>query len=52
MLREYNVMKEDIKNPNNAVEYDNWKQWKRIASIVRQIQRVNILVPEGLNKID
>ena len=36
MLREYNKMKEEIKNPENAVGY-TIKQWKRVMSIARKI---------------
>ena len=31
-------MKEEIKNPKNAVECTILKQWKRIGSVVRKIQ--------------
>ena len=37
VLREYNEMKEAIKNPENTVEYTIQKQRKSIASVVRKI---------------
>ena len=37
VLREYNEMKEAIKNPENTMEYTIQKQRKSIASVVRKI---------------
>ena len=34
MMREYDEMKEEIKNPKNVVEYTIQKQWRCIVSIV------------------
>ena len=36
VLREYNEMKEEIKNPETSLEYVISKQWKRIASVVKK----------------
>ena len=36
VLREYNKMKEEIKNPKNSVEYTIWKQCKPIVPVVRK----------------
>ena len=44
-------MKEEIKNPKNAVEYIIRKHWKRIVSVLRKILRTKILVSQELNKI-
>ena len=52
MLREYNEMKGENKNPENAVEYTIQKPWKCIVSVVRKILRVDILVLEKLNKTE
>ena len=35
-IREYNKMKEEIKNPKNSVEYTIWKQCKPIVPVVRK----------------
>ena len=51
VLREYNEMKEEIKNPENPVEHTIWKQWKRIASVVGKALQTQILVLKKLNKI-
>ena len=51
VLREYNEMKEAIKNPENTVEYTIQKQRKRIASVVRKIIRTKIQVSEEISKI-
>ena len=34
--RKYNEIKEEIKNPKNAVEYTIWKQWKPIVLLVKK----------------
>lgn len=39
VLSEYNEIKENIENTENAVKYTISKQWKRIVSIVRKILR-------------
>ena len=52
VLRDYNEMKEEIKNPENVVEYTLEKRWKRIVSVVRKILRTKIQVSEEVNKID
>ena len=39
VLRKYNEMKEEIKNPENSVEYIISKLWKPIVLIVRKILR-------------
>ena len=49
--REYYEMKEGIKNPETSVEYIIWKQWKPIASVVKNILLTKIQVSEKLNKI-
>ena len=51
VLRKYNEMKEEIKNPENAVEYTMQKRWKRILSVARKILQIKILVLEELDKI-
>ena len=43
-------MKEEIKNPENAVEYTISKQWKHIVSVVGKI--LEVLVSKELSKID
>ena len=43
MLKGYNEMKEEIKNPENIVEHI-WKHWKRIMSIIRKTLQTKILV--------
>ena len=35
MLREYNEMKKEIKNPKNAVAYTIQKQWKKNSGVRR-----------------
>ena len=52
VLRKYNKMKEEIKNPEISVEYIIQKQWKRIASVVKNILQMKIQVSEKLSKID
>ena len=42
--REYNEMKEKIKNPENVVEYTIKSQWKYIVSVVREIMQTKILL--------
>ena len=49
VLREYNEMKEEIKNPENAVEYA--MKWKSIYSVVRKLLWTTSQVSDGLNKI-
>ena len=41
--REYNEMKEEIKNPENAVEYTIWKQWKPIVSLLKKVLQTKLL---------
>ena len=41
VLREYNEMKEEFKNPENAVDYAIQEEWKRIVPVVRKILRTN-----------
>ena len=50
VLREYNEKKEEIQNPEHFVEYNMLKQWTRVVSVVSEILRADILVPEELNK--
>ena len=52
VLRKYNEMKEEIKNPEISVEYIIQKQWKLIASVVKNILQMKIQVSEKLSKID
>ena len=52
VLRKYNEMKEEIKNPEISVEYIIQKQWKRIASVVKNILQMKIQVSEKLSKMD
>ena len=52
VLREYNELKEEIKNPRNAIEYTILKRWNHIVSVVMKILRAKFLVLEKLNKID
>ena len=52
VLREYNELKEEIKNPRNAIEYTILKRWNHIVSVVIKILRAKFLVLEKLNKID
>ena len=52
VLREYNELKEEIKNPRNATEYTILKRWNHIVSVVIKILRAKFLVLEKLNKID
>ena len=35
VLREYNEMKKEIRNPETSVEYIIYKQWKHIVSVVK-----------------
>ena len=44
VLRECNEIKEEISNPQNAVEYTMSKRWKRIVSVVRKVLRTKIQV--------
>ena len=46
VLREYNEMKWEIKNPQNAMEYIKYKQWQHFLS-ARKILRM-----KTLNKMD
>ena len=52
VLRKCNKMKEEIKNPEISVEYIIQKQWKLIASVVKNILQMKIQVSEKLSKID
>ena len=52
MLREYNDIKEEIKNPEASVEDNIYKQWKPIVSVVRKILQTKIQLLEKLNIID
>ena len=52
LLREYNEMGEEIKNPENFVAYVIQKQWTNILSVARKILRTKIPVLEKLNKLD
>ena len=52
LLREYNEMGEEIKNPENFVTYIIQKQWTNILSVARKILRTKIPVLEKLNKLD
>ena len=52
VLREYNEMKKEIKNPETSVEYFISKQWKPIASVVKRILRMKNQMSEKLKKID
>ena len=52
VLREYNEMKKEIKNPKISVEYIIQKQWKRFASVAKNILQTKIQVLEKLNQID
>ena len=45
-------MKQEIKNPKNAVEYTMEKQWKLIMSLLKNIMVTKILVLKELDKID
>ena len=36
MLKKYNEMKEEVKNPENVVEYTTQKKWKHIMSVVER----------------
>ena len=44
LLREYNEIKEEIKNLENVVEYTIQKQWKHIVLVVREILRTKLRV--------
>ena len=50
--REYNEMKEKIKNPENVMEYTIKSKWKCIVSVVREIMQTKILLLQIQNKID
>ena len=50
VLREYNETKEEMKNPEIAVEYTIWKQWKLILSVVRKMLEIKNLVSEKLKR--
>ena len=52
VLREYNEMKKEVKNPETSVEYFISKQWKPIASVVKRILRMKNQMSEKLKKID
>ena len=50
VLREYNETKGEMKNPEIAVEYTMWKQWKLILSVVRKMLEIKNLVSEKLKR--
>ena len=52
VFREYNEIKEEIKNPETSMEYIISKQWKRILSVVKDILLTKIQVSEKLTEID
>ena len=52
VLREYNEMKKELKNPQTSVEYNTLKQWKPIVSVVKNILQTKIQVPKNLIEID
>ena len=52
VLREFNEMKEEIKNIEFSVEYRTSKQWENIVSVEKNILLAKIQVSEKLNKID
>ena len=41
VLRKYKEMKKEIKNSETSVEYNIWKQWKCIPSVVRKAIQVS-----------
>ena len=41
LLREYDKIKDKIKNSENAVKYTMYKQWKRIVSVVKKYLKKN-----------
>ena len=45
-------MKEEIKHPETSVEYTTEKQWKLIASVVKNILQTKIQALQKLNKTD
>ena len=45
-------MREEIKNPKNAVEHTTQKQRKTIVAVARKMMRTKILVSKELNKKD
>ena len=45
-------MREEIKNPKNAVEHTTEKQQKTTVSVARKMMRTKIIVPKELNKKD
>ena len=52
VLREFNEMREEIKNIEASVEYRTSKRWKNIVSVEKNILLAKIQVSEKLNKID
>ena len=52
VLTEYNKMKQQIKNLENALGYTIQKQWKHIVSLVKKILGIITLILEEQNKID
>ena len=51
-LREYNEIKEEIKNPETSVENIISKSWKCITSAVKTILQTKFQMSEKLNKLD
>ena len=45
-------MREEMKNPKNAVEHTTEKQRKTTVSVARKMMRTKIIVPKELNKKD
>ena len=45
-------MKEEIKHPETSVEYTIEKQWKLIASVVKNILQTKIQALQKINKTD
>ena len=37
VLREYNEIKEEIKNPETSVKYIKYRQWKPIVSVPKHV---------------
>ena len=52
ILREYNEMKNEIKNPATSVEYVIAKQVKPIVSFVKNIMRTKIQILEKKDRIN
>ena len=41
VLRKYKEMKKEIKNSETSVEYNIWKKWKCIPSVVKKTIQVS-----------